>query len=315
MKKTTLLKGLVQSNRLEFIMEAHNALSAKIVEESGFKGIWASGLSISAALGVRDSNEASWTQVLEICEFMSDATKVPILIDADTGYGNFNNVHRLVKKLEQRDIAGLCIEDKIFPKTNSFIQGELQSLADIDEMCGKIKCAKDTQKDSDFMVVARTESFITGKGLDEALQRAYAYQESGADAILVHSKSEQSDEIEMFMRHWKSSTPIVIVPTTYHKTPTELFEKLDVSLVIWANHNLRACIVAMQQLCQQVMQEKSIANVEGKIAKIQEIFRLQRVDDLKQMEKCYLPDKKKSSSDKQSANGTSKCSTPMNSEK
>ena len=123
-KKTTQLKRLLHSNQLEFLMEAHSGLSATIVEEAGFKGIWGSGLSISAALGVRDNNEASWTQVLEIVEFMSDATKIPILLDADTGYGNFNNTRRLVRKLEQRQIAGMCIEDKLFPKANSFINGE-----------------------------------------------------------------------------------------------------------------------------------------------------------------------------------------------
>ena len=104
-------------------MEAHNGLSARIVEEAGFRGIWASGLSISAALGVRDNNEASWTQVLEVVEFMSDATDIPILLDGDTGYGNFNNMRRLVRKLEQRGVAAVCIEDKLFPKTNSFIGG------------------------------------------------------------------------------------------------------------------------------------------------------------------------------------------------
>src|SRR5262250_729387 len=128
--KTQQFKRLLQSGRLEFLMEAHNGLSARIVEESGFKGIWASGLSVSAALGVRDNNEASWTQVLEVLEFMSDATSVPILLDGDTGYGNFNSMRRLVRKLEQRGVAGVCIEDKIFPKTNSFIRGTAQPLAD-----------------------------------------------------------------------------------------------------------------------------------------------------------------------------------------
>jgi phosphoenolpyruvate phosphomutase len=107
--KTTQFKNLLHSNQLEFLMEAHNGLSAKIVEETGFSGIWGSGLAISAALGVRDNNEASWTQVLEVIEFMSDATSIPILLDADTGYGNFNNVRRLVRKLEQRCVAAMCI--------------------------------------------------------------------------------------------------------------------------------------------------------------------------------------------------------------
>src|SRR5215468_11308796 len=123
---TTKLRMLVDSPYLTFLLEAHNGLSAKIVEEAGFEGIWASGLSISASLGVRDSNEASWTQVLEVAEFMADATSVPILLDGDTGYGDFNSVRRLVRKLEQRGIAGVCIEDKLFPKINSFLRGKSQ---------------------------------------------------------------------------------------------------------------------------------------------------------------------------------------------
>src|SRR6266403_2922062 len=115
-KKTTQFKRLLHSGKLEFLMEAHNGLTAKLVEEAGFKGIWASGLTLSAAMGVRDSNEASWTQVLEVVELMSDASSIPILLDADTGYGNFNNVRRLVRKLEQRNIPAMCIEDKVFPR-------------------------------------------------------------------------------------------------------------------------------------------------------------------------------------------------------
>lgn len=102
-------------------MEAHNGLSAAIVEETGFKGIWGSGLSISAAMGVRDSNEASWTQVVDVLDFMSEKTTIPILLDGDTGYGNFNNARRLVRKLEQIGVAGVCLEDKVFPKRNSLL--------------------------------------------------------------------------------------------------------------------------------------------------------------------------------------------------
>src|SRR5215813_3211090 len=169
-KKTTQLNRLIQSEGMSFLMEAHSGLSAKIVEEAGFAGIWASGLSISASLGLRDSNEASWTQVLDVLEFMTDATRLPILVDGDTGYGNFNNVRRLIRKLCQRQVAGVCIEDKLFPKTNSFV-GERQPLAEVDEFCGRIKAGKDSQTDADFVLVARVEALISGHGLDEALRR------------------------------------------------------------------------------------------------------------------------------------------------
>src|ERR1700759_4305346 len=176
--KTSQFRQLLNSPRLELLMEAHNALSARIVEEAGFRGIWGSGLSISAALGVRDNNEASWTQVMEVVEFMAEATKVPILLDGDTGYGNFNSARRLVTKLEQRGIAGVCIEDKLFPKTNSFIRSTAQPLADIEEFAGKIRAAKEAQRDDNFVVVARVEALIAGHGMEEALKRGEAYRKA-----------------------------------------------------------------------------------------------------------------------------------------
>ena len=290
-KKTTQFKQMLQSRQVEFIMEAHNGLSAKIVEEAGFKGIWGSGLSISAALGVRDNNEASWTQVLEVVEFMSDGTSIPILLDADTGYGNFNNARRLVRKLEQRGVAAMCIEDKLFPKTNSFIRGEAQPLADIDEFAGKIKAAKDTQQDPDFCVVARVEALIAGWGLGEALMRAEAYHEAGADAILMHSKKSTPDEILAFMQEWGNRLPVVIVPTMYYSTPVEVFEEAGVSLVIWANHLLRASITIQQQTAAKIFAERSLMSVEDKIVSVKEVFRLQGEDELAVAEKSYLPSK------------------------
>ncbi len=270
-------------------MEAHNGLSARIVEEAGFKGIWGSGLAISAAMGVRDSNELSWTQVLEIVEFMSDATSIPILLDGDTGYGNFNNVRMLVRKLEQHGVAAVCIEDKIFPKCNSFINSEEQSLADIDEFTGKIKAAKDTQQDPDFCVVARTEAFVVGRDLSEALRRAEAYHRSGADAILVHSKSKAASEIVAFMKAWQNTCPVVIVPTTYYSTPTEVFAEAGVSVVVWGNHLLRSGITAMQQTAARVYREQNLMTIEHEIASVKEVFRLQNDGELRAAEQRYLP--------------------------
>ena len=288
-KKTTQFKQMLQSNQIEFIMEAHNGLSAKIAQEAGFKGIWGSGLSISAALGVRDNNEASWTQVLDVMEFMSDATTVPIMLDADTGYGNFNNVRRLVHKLEQRNVAAMCIEDKLFPKTNSFINGEGQPLADIAEFSGKIKAAKDTQSDPDFCVVARVEALIAGWGMGEALKRAEAYHKAGADAILMHSKRSTPDEILAFMKEWGNTCPVVIVPTMYYKTPPQVFADAGVSLIIWANHLMRASVAAMQRTAATIYAEQSLVSVEPQIVSVKEVFRLQNAQELEAAEDLYLP--------------------------
>ena len=286
--KSSQFRELLNSPETSFLMEAHNGLSAKIVEEAGFKGIWASGLSISASLGVRDSNEASWTQVLEVLEFMSDATSIPILLDGDTGYGNFNNMRRLVKKLCQHGIAAVCIEDKIFPKTNSYI-GDGQKLADIEEFCGKIKAGQDSKTNPDFSIIARVEALISSLGMKEALKRAEAYRKAGADGILIHSKKTNPDEILEFAKEWGNRCPVVIVPTTYYATPTESFRAANISMIIWANHNLRASMTAMRQICQTIKNEESIASVEKSVVTVKDIFHIVNDDELREAESRYLP--------------------------
>lgn len=286
--KTTLLRSLLSSDQLEFLCEAHNGISARIVEEAGFRGIWASGLAISAQFGVRDNNEASWTQVVDVLEFMSDVTRIPILLDGDTGYGNFNNMRRLVRKLEQRGIAGVCIEDKIFPKTNSFIAGERQPLADVSEFSGKIAAGKDSQIDDDFCIVARVEALIAGWDINEALRRAEAYRRAGADAILIHSKLSRPDQILEFAREWANRAPVVIVPTKYYSTPVEVFRKANISLVIWANHMIRSAVASMQQVAAQIYREQSLIEIEDRVAAVDEIFRLQGADELEAAEERYF---------------------------
>ncbi|MBP0618889.1 phosphoenolpyruvate mutase [Cupriavidus consociatus] len=286
--RSATLRQLLVGPELEFMMEAHNGLSARIVREAGFKAIWASGLAISAQFGVRDNNEASWTQVVDTLEFMADSSGLPILVDGDSGYGNFNNVRRLVRKLEQRGIAGLCIEDKLFPKTNSFIDGERQQLATIDEFCGKIKAGKDTQTDADFSIVARVEALIAGWGMDEALRRAEAYRQAGADAILIHSKLSRPDEILEFAREWAGRAPLVIVPTRYYSTPTEVFRRAGISVVIWANHLIRAAASAMQAVAKEIHDTQTLVHVEDRIAPVSEIFRLQDADEYSAAERLYL---------------------------
>ena len=286
--RSAKLRQMLSSPELEFLLEAHNGLSARIVREAGFRGIWASGLSISAQLGVRDNNEASWTQVVDVLEFMADASDLPILLDGDTGYGNFNNLRRLVRKLEQRGIAGVCIEDKVFPKTNSFLNGERQPLADIAEFAGKIAAGKDTQTDPNFSIVARVEALIAGWGMEEALRRAEAYRLAGADAILIHSKLSKPDEIVTFAREWAGRGPLVIVPTRYYSTPTDVFRRAGINLVIWANHMVRSATSAMQSVAKEIFESQTLVNIEDRVVSVEEIFRLQNAEEYSEAERLYL---------------------------
>lgn len=285
--KFSAFKQMLHSNSLEFLMEAHDGISSKIVENTGFKGIWASGLCISTALGVRDSNEISWTQVMHVLEHMSEVTNIPILVDGDTGHGNFNNVRILVKKLGKLHIPALAIEDKIFPKTNSFIESN-QSLAEVNEFCGKIKAAKDSQTDADFCLIARTEALIVGASMNEALDRAHAYYEAGADGIIIHSKKSQANEILEFSERWTHPCPLIIIPTKYYSEPTSSYEHKNISMVIWANHTMRAAIKSMEHICQTILQEKSVSHIEQDISSVNDIFQLLDYHELSEAENKYL---------------------------
>lgn len=286
-KPSTSLRDLILSNDLSFLMEAHDGLSAAIAERVGFKGLWASGLSISSSLGYRDANEASWTQLVDVVERMVDATNVPILVDGDSGFGNFNNARLLARKLQQRGAAGLCLEDKGFPKMNSFV-GDRHPLADIDEFAGRLRAVKDTIGD-DLILVARIEALIAGHNLEEALLRADAYTEAGADAILIHSRKSVPDEILAFAASWDNRRPVVIVPTKYYRTPVSEYRAAGISTVIWANHSMRAAIAGMRDICGRIVVEQGIAGIESQVAGLDELFNLIGYDELAKAEERYLP--------------------------
>jgi len=191
-RKTTQLKRLLDSDRLEFLMEAHSGLSAKIVEEAGFAGIWGSGLSISAAFGVRDCNELSWTQVLDAVAFMSDATSIPILLDADTGYGNELNVVRTVQEYERAGVSAIHLEDQEFPKKCGHLDDK--KVIPLDDFLAKIRAAADARADADFQIIARTDSRAV-IDFDEAIKRVNAALEAGTDIAFVEAP-QTLDEVK-----------------------------------------------------------------------------------------------------------------------
>lgn len=280
------LRLMLEARELVFLMEAHDGLSARIAEAEGFEAIWASGFSVSTALGVRDSDEASWSQLLAVIECMVEASSIPIVVDADTGYGNFNTARRFLRKAERLGVAGACIEDKLFPKMNSFV-GDQHQLADIDEFAGKLRACKEEQASPDFCLIARTEALIAGLGMSEALERAEAYRDAGADALFIHSRSESAEEIEEFARLWRDKLPLVISPTTYVTTPTDVFRREGISAVIWANHSMRAAFAAMRRTCRALRAAETAAPTEAELASLAEVFELMGYDQLERDERRF----------------------------
>nr|GAJ37800.1 phosphoenolpyruvate phosphomutase precursor [Bradyrhizobium sp. DOA9] len=275
------------NNALSFLIEAHDGLSAAIAGRAGFEGIWASGLSIASALGYRDANEASWTQVVDVVERIVDTCDRPVLVDGDSGFGNFNSARLLAQKLHQRGAAGVALQDSCFPKMNSLI-GDRHRLADVSEFSGRLRAVKDTVAE-DFVLVARVEALIAGQPMESALLRASAYADAGADAILIHSRRSTADEILSFAKSWDNRLPLVIVPTKYHKTPSSTFRDAQIAAVIWANQPLRASIAAIRSVCERIAADEGVVGIDPQIAPLEEIFELLDYSELANAESKYQP--------------------------
>jgi len=268
---------------------AGDALCAKLIERAGFDFVWSSSLCISASYAVPDANLISMSQYCEAARSMNEVVSIPIIADCDTGYGNANNVIYAVKKFEDAGVVGISIEDKKFPKDNSLLEGGRQHLAPIEEFVGKIKAAKDHQKNEEFIVIARVEALIAGWGQAEAMKRSARYAEAGADCILIHSKSRTPDEILEFIRKWDQPTRLVLVPTNYPSLTLRAVEELGkVKLFIYANQPMRAAVKAQEALLAEMMKAGGIHTIEEMMVPVSHIFELQGVPAMKEDEKKYL---------------------------
>lgn len=288
MDKAKVLREKLAGDLPVRLVGAHNGLGARLIERHGFGGVWASGLEISTAHALPDANILTMTEYLAAASEMNDACGLPVVADCDTGYGNSNNVMHMVRKYEAAGIAGVCIEDKKFPKVNSYVPGR-QELAPIGEFVGKIMAAKAAQRNPQFVVIARVEALIAGWGRDEALRRAHAYADAGADLVLMHSKAGTDEEIREFLARWQRRLPVVIVPTTYPRIELAELCALGVKMVIYANHGIRAAIRSMDAVFERISGPEGIAALEpGEIAEMSTVFDLQGMTQMKQVEKTYL---------------------------
>ncbi|GLR91012.1 phosphonopyruvate hydrolase [Bradyrhizobium iriomotense] len=284
------LREKLAEDQLLHVMAAHSPLSAKLVEEAGFDGVWASGFELAALYGLPDLSFVSMTQHLDMVRAMSGSTHLPIVADIDTGYGNAINVTHVIAEYERAGAAAVVIEDKTFPKVSSLATtGRQQELLRIEEFQGKIAAALASRRDPNFVVIARTEALIAGLGEAEAVKRAAAYESAGADMILIHSKQKTPDEVESFVRAWSGAAPIVIVPTAYpemNEMRISAFGKIR--MVIYGNHAIRATVAAMKDVFARIRRDGGILTVDKDIVSVEEIFRLQGMDRVKITEKRFL---------------------------
>lgn len=286
---TTALRRLVAGPGIVRTIGAHDVLGARLGERAGFDAIWASGLELSAAHGVPDADILTMSEMLAAAQWMASGVNIPVIADCDAGYGNASNVAHMVRRYEAAGMAAVCIEDKVFPKVNSFVPGR-QNLVSVEEFTGKLEAAKAAQVNPDFMVIGRVEALVAGFDVAEALRRAHAYVAAGADAILVHAKASSPRPVLEFLEKWDRSAPVVVVPTTYFVVSATELEKAGAAMVIYANHGLRASVQAMMDTFRSIRESDGTAGIEDSIASLSTIFELQGVPQMLAHDLTYVRD-------------------------
>jgi phosphoenolpyruvate phosphomutase len=256
------------------ILEAFNGISGLVVERTAvsyldqakeFDGIWISSLTDSTARGKPDTELVAREARLDTINQILEVTTKPIIVDGDSG-GMPDHFRFFVKTLERLGVSAVIIEDKVGPKANSFAPDH-QTQEDIERFCEKIAGGKHAQLTAEFMVIARIESLIVGSGMEDAIRRASAYGEAGADAIMIHSKAADATEVLEFIRRYRSSKrhlPIVVVPTTYNRITAMDLHAHGVSIVIYANHLLRSAYPAMVRTARSILEHDCAHDADEK---------------------------------------------------
>ena len=276
----------MESKNIVRVLEAHNSLSGLIIENLKlvknkkfleFDAMWSSSLTDSAIRGKPDNQSVDYSTRISGLNEILDVTNKPLVFDADNG-GRIEHLPYLIRGLERAGVSAVVMEDKIGLKKNSLFKNQEGIKQDsINNFCKKLKKANDSKFSPDLLVIARIESLILGKSMRDALKRAEAYSQAGADAILIHSKQKNSKEIFLFAKKFCKSKyykPLVAVPSTYSKTYEKDLIKNKFKIVIYANHLLRAAYPAMVEVAKKILTNQRSFDAEKKISSIKEVINL-----------------------------------------
>ena len=281
-----LLRRLIESKEIVRILESHSGLTGLIVEKTRvalnnkfneFDGMWSSSLTDSTSKGKPDIEALDLTTRLQGINDMLETTTKPLIYDGDTG-GKIEHFAFTVRTLERLGVSAIIIEDKVGLKKNSLFGTDIKQTQDsIENFSNKIKVGKKSQVTTDFMIIARIESFILGKTIDDALKRSKAYVKSGADGIMIHSKEKTGKDIKSFCKRFRqhdSNTPIIVVPSTYNHIKESDFISWGANIVIYANHMLRASYPAMKKVAESILQNERSLECDELCMPIKEILTL-----------------------------------------
>ena len=284
--RVSRLSRLIKVKNIVRILESHNALTGLIIENTKvlknnlreeFDGMWSSSLTDSLSRGKPDNQSVDYSTRINGLNEILDVTTKPLVFDGDNG-GRIEHIKFLVRTLERLGVSALIIEDKKGLKKNSLFKNQSANDQDsVKNFSNKIKVAKESTISKDFLIIARIESFILGKNINDALKRAEAYSKSGADAILIHSKEKNPKQILAFAKKFKSSKffkPLVAVPSTYSKIYEKDLIKNGFKLVIYANQLMRSAYPAMKKTAETILSNRRSYEVEKNIASINEVINL-----------------------------------------
>lgn len=293
MLTSEILQKELRSKPILRVGGAFDAMSAKLVEINGFDAIWAGSFAISATHALPDASIMTMTEFLAVATNMVESCKIPVIADCDTGFGGPSNISHMIKKYENSGIAGVSIEDKIFPKQNSLLENGKHELVSEKEFVAKIIAAREAKQNKEFTIIARTEALIAGMGMNEALKRAHAYEDAGADAILIHSKKDNPREVFEFSDMWNGNVPLVVVPTSYPSVNLDELISHKIRMVIYANQSLRVAHAAMSRVLQEINKTKSLTDIKEKMSSMEQIFELQEMYNIKKEEQAVEEELKK----------------------
>jgi phosphoenolpyruvate phosphomutase len=280
------LKRLLAAKPISRFIEAHNPISALIAEHASvekdgktrqFDGFWSSSLTDSTARGKPDIEALEINSRLSNINDIFDVTTKPLIMDADTG-GKLEHFELNVRSMERLGISATIIEDKTGLKKNSLFGNDVaQNQDDIGSFCDKIRAGRAARVSDDFMVIARIESLILDKGMNDAIERAQAYAAAGVDGIMIHSRKKTPDEVFEFARLFKAdfpTLPLVCVPTSYNTVTEDILAEHGFNVVIYANHLLRAAYPAMQHVAREILRNGRSLEVDKDLMGINEILEL-----------------------------------------
>lgn len=263
------IAGTVGRQGLPFrLAGAHDALTARLAEAAGFDGIWAGSLEQSASQFVADTGTLGLGRTVERVAGMAGAVRCPVLVDAEIGY---DDPAQTVADFEQAGAAGIVIEDQAAPKSNSLRPNGLR-LRDQAEFCRLMEKAVAAKGDADFVVAARIESLVAGEPVTVAVERARAYADAGADALIIHSRSTDGVDVGAALDLLHTDLPVGVIPTTYYRRTAGELAAAGASFVIYANHGLRAQMRAVRSIYDDILRTGSTASIEDRIATIVEVL-------------------------------------------